>query len=102
GHDRSRLSLGLKAHHDPLLTDDMVNPVLPIDASEWHTYGPEWNASQVRCYVDDVLVHTVDQGIDYPMQLMLGLYECPPDGPRQPGDYPKTGAARSVRGYRPK
>lgn len=102
GHDRSRLSLGLKAHHDPRLTDDMVTPVLPIDASEWHTYGAEWNASQVRFYVDDELVHTVNQGMVYPMQLMLGLYEFPPEGPRSPDDYPKTGAARSVRGYRPK
>ncbi len=102
GHDQSQLSLGLKAHHDPRLTDDMVTPRPPIDASEWHTYGAEWNASEVRFYVDNALVHTVYQGFDYPMQLMLGMFEFPPDQQRPPGAYPKTGAARSVRGYRPK
>jgi hypothetical protein len=102
GHEMSELSLGIKAHHDPRLTDDMVNPRLPIDTSEWHIYGAEWNADQVRFYVDDALVHTVDQGIDYPMQIMLGMFEFPPGEQLPPGNYPKTGAARSVRGYRPK
>jgi hypothetical protein len=90
GHEASELSLGLKAHHDPRLTVDMVTPRLPIDVSEWHTYGAEWNGSQVRFYVDDDLVHKVNQGIDYPMQLMLGMFEFPRSQQRPPGDYPKN------------
>jgi hypothetical protein len=97
---RSGVNIGLKAHHDPRLREDMEQVQLDLDASDWHSYAAEWDAEQIRFFVDDRLVRTVRQRIDYPLQLMVDLFEFP-DGPhRDPADYPKVGDVRAVRGYR--
>jgi hypothetical protein len=43
----------------------------------------------------------VHQRIEYPLQLMVDLFEFPEDTDRDPGAYPKVGEVRAVRGYRP-
>ena len=96
------MRLGLKAHHDPALTTAMVDLRLDIDATQEHTYAAAWDASRTRFFVDDVLVHTVDQGLDYPLQLMLDLFEFPATDDRDPAAYPRTARVRRVRGYAPR
>jgi hypothetical protein len=100
GNAPGRVRMGVKAHHDPRLTTDMDELSLDLDTSEWHSYAAEWNAERARFYVDDRLMRTVDQGIDYPLQLMVDLFEFP-DGPeRDPADYPKAAEVSAVRGHR--
>lgn len=101
GPDRSGVRIGVKAHHDPRLLEDVEEVTLPIDATDWHTYGAEWTPERVRFFVDDQLVRTVRQTIDYPLQLMVDVFEFPDRPRRDPADYPKTGEVRAVRGYRP-
>lgn len=100
GPGRSQVRLGIKAHHDPRLQDDVTDLSLDLDATEEHTYAVAWDAGQTRFFVDDHLVHTVEQGIDYPLQLMIDLFEFPASDERDPADYPKTARVRAVRGYR--
>ena len=99
GTESSILSVGVKAHHDPALHDDMVRVPVPIDATDWHTYAAEWLPSEIVFFVDDIEIHRVPQSIDYPMQLMVGLAEFPTDADRDPARYPKVGGARSVRAF---
>lgn len=98
GTESSELSIGVKAHHDPRLVDDMARVTMPLDATAWHTYSAEWDADGVRFYVDDELVRTVDQGFEYPMQLMVDLFEFRSAAAN--GAYPKRGDVRAIRGYR--
>ena len=98
GTTTSTLSIGVKAHHDPRVRDDMARIPLNLDASAWHTYAAAWTRDRVRFFVDDQLVRTVDQGVDYPMQLMVDLFEFRTD---DTAAYPKTGEVAAVRGYRP-
>jgi hypothetical protein len=99
GPERSRVRIGVKAHNDPRLRDDMDDIVLEIDATDWHTYSADWTPDRVRFFVDDQLVRTVEQGIDYPLQLMVDLFEFP-NGPQRSADaYPKVAEVRAVRGY---
>jgi hypothetical protein len=101
GPERSRVNVGVKAHNDPRLTPDMEAVELELDATDWHTYSAEWNPERVRFFVDDRLVRTVHQRIDYPLQLMVDLFEFP-DGPeRDPAAYPKVAEVKAVRGHRP-
>jgi Glycosyl hydrolases family 16 len=100
GPDRARVRIGVKAHHDPRLVTDMEEVELPIDATDWHTYAAEWDADRVRIFVDDRLVRTVEQRIDYPLQLMVDLFEFPEASDRDPAAYPKVAEVRAVRGYR--
>ena len=103
GPGRSQVRLGVKAHADPRLHDDVVDLELDLDATDAHTYAAAWDAQRVRFYVDDELVRTVEQGLDYPLQLLVDLFELPggADGAdRDPARYPKAATVRSVRGYR--
>jgi Glycosyl hydrolases family 16 len=98
GPGGSTVRAGVKAHHDPRLREDMQDVAVDLDATEWHTYSAEWTAEVTRLYVDDRLVRTVDQGMSYPLQLMIDLFEFPPAGARDPARYPKVGDVGAVRG----
>jgi Glycosyl hydrolases family 16 len=102
GRERSRVRTGVKAHQDPRLREDVVDVWLDLDATAPHTYAATWGAHRTCFYVDDRLVHASHQGMDYPQQLMVDLFEFPPDGERQPSRYPKSAEVLSVRGYRPR
>jgi beta-glucanase (GH16 family) len=95
----ARVNVGVKAHHDPRLADDMATVELDLDATAWHRYAVGWGTAAAEFYVDDVLVHRSAQGIDYPMQLMVDLFEFPESPGRDPAAYPKRGWVRSVRGW---
>ena len=100
GPGGSTVRVGVKAHHDPRLRDDVVDVPVPFDTSAGaHAYAAEWDARRVRFFVDDVLVHTSEQGTAYPLQLMVDLFEFPAGGPRDPARYPKSATVRSVRGW---
>lgn len=97
GPDRSTVRLGLKAHHDPRLRTEVTDIELPIDATTPHRYGAAWDASGVRLSVDGEPVASYDQRLDYPLQLMIALFEFPDDR-RDPADYPKTADVLRVDG----
>lgn len=96
----SELSIGVKAHHDRRLRDDMARLRLDLDASDWHTYSADWGEQSVSFYVDGHHLRTVEQRIDYPMQLMVDLFEFRPDGPVDLSGYPKVGEVAAIRGLR--
>ena len=101
GPGGSTVRMGIKAHHDPRLGEDMADVALGIDATDWHTYAAAWTPEETRFYVDDRLVRTVPQGLHYPLQLMIDLFEFPAGHDRDPTAYPKHGDVAAVRGYRP-
>ena len=100
GAGQSRVRIGVKAHHDPCLHDDMEEVTLDLDAREWHTYTAEWTPDQIRFFVDDRLVRAAYQRIDYPLQLMVDLFEFPASANRETAAYPKAGEVKAIRGYR--
>ena len=95
---RSGVRIGLKAHNDPRLRDDMEELALDLDATAWHSYAAEWTTERIRFFVDDRLVRTVHQRIDYPLQVMVDLFEFPEGTVRDPAAYPKLGEVNAVRG----
>ncbi len=102
GPGRSQVRLGVKAHGDPRLRTEMTDLSLGIDATQEHTYAAAWDSRRVLFYVDDVLVHRVEQGLGYPLQLMVDLFEQPADDARDAEDYPKSARVTRVRGYAPR
>lgn len=100
GPRRSRVRMGIKAHHDPHLRTDMADFLLDLDATEEHTYAAEFDARGVRFFVDDTLVRIIDQPLNYPLQLMVDLFEFPVGDDRESDRYPKSATVRAVRGYR--
>jgi hypothetical protein len=93
--DSVRVGMGIHPFSDPRLVDDFDQVELPMDATEPHTYAAEWTPTGVDFLVDDRLVKHTDQSPDYPMQLMLGVY----DSAKTRGGYPKRFVVDHVRGY---
>jgi beta-glucanase (GH16 family) len=86
---------------DPRLADDFSAVKVPVDVREFHVYAAEWTRDQVAFFVDGELAKTVDQAPDYPMQLMLSIYEFPEAGAdRRTTGYPIEFVVDYVRGCR--
>ena len=99
GPGHAKVGMGVHPFGDPRIVDEFSAVELPIDVRELHVYAAEWTPGQVCFFVDGELVKTVRQAPDYPMQLMLGIYEFP--GAERAADrYPKEFVVDYVRGYR--
>jgi glycosyl hydrolase family 16 len=59
-----------------------------IDVSTGHRYAVDWQPGRVGFLVDDVLVKTVHQAPDYPMQLILGVFDFPGRAPAGQAEVP--------------
>ena len=71
------VGMGLHAFRDPALTEEWATEPLAIDVAEVHTYGVDWRPGAVAIEVDGVVVRRVAQAPDYPMQLMIGVFDFP-------------------------
>ena len=100
--DHAAVGVGVRPFDDPSLEDHFEAVRLPIDAREFHVYRADWTPDQVEFFVDGELVKTAPQSPAYPIQLILGIYEFPPeDGAApEPETYPKAFVVDYVRGYR--
>lgn len=72
------VSVGVKAHHDPRVRDDVERIRVSGDLTQPHDYAVEWTPERMRFFVDGRWVKTVAQRIAYPVQLMLDVFELPP------------------------
>jgi Glycosyl hydrolases family 16 len=75
--DRSRVDYGILKWDDPVLTQDLYEDWVNIDASQFHVYGCEWTPEFVEISVDGAPLRRIAQSPAYRMQFMLGLYETP-------------------------
>ena len=104
GTDRAAVGMGVHPFGDTTITDDFAEVGLALDAREFHDYAVEWTADGVTWFVDGLPVRHVPQSPDYPMQLMLDIFEERPAAVQLghgPESYPKRLAVEFVRGYRP-
>jgi Glycosyl hydrolases family 16 len=97
------VGMGVHPFGDATMIDDFAAVRLPIDARDFHVYAAEWSPGQVDFFVDGWRARSVPQSPAYPMQLMLGIYEFPPEeGAGQHVDvYPKEFVVDYVRGFGP-
>jgi len=98
--DHVLVGMGVHPFGDPAIRDEFAAEPLAFDAREFHTYAAEWTPGRIAFYADEQLVKVVDQAPDYPMQLMLGIYEFP-DQSAKGRLYPKEFVVDWVRGWRP-
>lgn len=90
----TRARVGVKAHHDPRLVTDMTEVEVPVGAGRAHTWSARWDDGGVVVACEGSVVFTSRQVLDYPMQLMVDLFEI---GPADAAEaYPKTAMVHSV------
>ncbi|NED96242.1 glycoside hydrolase family 16 protein [Phytoactinopolyspora alkaliphila] len=71
------VGIGLHRFRDPALSEEFSADPLGLDVTEFHTYGVDWRPGSLAFLVDDEVVRRCDQAPDYPMQLMIGLFDFP-------------------------
>lgn len=103
GRDASVVRMGIHPFGDPALDDDLRHMTVPFDTGEPHDYAVAWERGRSDFFVDDAPVLSLDQAPDYPLALMLDLYELPPpDGATRRGPHPIEAVVHHVRGYAPR
>ena len=71
------VGMGLHQFRDPTLVEEFSTEALAIDAAQFHTYGVDWRPGSLTFAVDGEVVRRLDQAPDYPMQLMIGVFDFP-------------------------
>lgn len=101
--DGGWVGVGVKPQRDPRLTMDFEKIRVEGDLTQWHDYGVEWDESGIRFFIDGRHVKTVAQRIDYPVQLMLDVYELPDvSRPRDVSAHPLRFDVAHVRTFPPR
>ena len=91
--------MGVHAFRDPAMTDEFAAPRVAIDVAELHVYAADWQPGRVDFPIDGERVKTVDQAPDYPMQMMVAVFDFPGQAASdaQPGHVPQL-AVDFIRG----
>lgn len=99
GATTTTVRYGIHPWKDPQLTDEFYHDRLEIDATKFHVYAHEWTPTYIDFFVDNQKIRSINQSPDYPMQIMLSIYELP--GSEQNSVYPKEFVIDYIRSYQP-
>ena len=77
GEGTADVGIGLHKFRDPGLTEDFSAIPLPLDVAEFHTYAVDWAPGALTFTVDGTVVRQVGQSPNYPVQLMLAVFDFP-------------------------
>jgi len=75
--DQALVGMGFHAFRDPRLVEDFERVPLEIDVTEPHAYEAHWDGDQASFRVDGRVVRMLDAPPQYPLQLMLAVFDFP-------------------------
>jgi len=87
GEPTAAVGMGVHPFRDPAITDDFATRRLVIDVTEFHVYAADWRPGRVDFLVDDRHVRTVHQAPDYPMQMIVAVFDFPAKADATPPDH---------------
>jgi hypothetical protein len=77
GDPTAAVGRGLHPFRDPAITDEFDAPRMAIDVAEFHVYAADWRPGRVNFLIDGQHVKTAEQAPDYPMQMMVAVFDFP-------------------------
>ena len=77
GSSTAAVGMGVHPFRDPAMTDEFAAERVAIDVAEFHVYAADWRPGRVDFLIDDQHVKTVHQAPDYPMQMMIAVFDFP-------------------------
>jgi hypothetical protein len=94
--------MGVHPFRDPAMTDEFAAERVEIDVAEFHIYAADWRPGRVDFLIDGRHLKTVHQAPDYPMQMMIAVFDFPAKATsaQQPYQVPEL-AVDYVRGGPP-
>jgi hypothetical protein len=101
--ESATIGYGIHPFGDPTLQDDFHEDSFDIDVRKYHIYAVEWTPTHIDFYLDNKKIRTILQSPNYPMQLMLNIYELPLKKERSGKDnqYPKEFVIDYIRVFQP-
>ena len=95
------LGCGIKKLRDPALTEEFSADPYPLDIGEFHRYAVDWRPGRVDFFTDEVRTKSVQQAPNYPMELIIGVFDFPAEAHPAAGEalLPELVVSR-VRGSR--
>ncbi|MBN8641202.1 MAG: glycoside hydrolase family 16 protein [Flavobacteriales bacterium] len=98
--NKVKIGMGIHKFNDSKLTENFSEKEYTIDVNEFQIYAVHWTESETNFYINNIKVKEIQQSPDYPMQLMLGIYEIPGrDNNNVKEKYPKEFIIEYVKGY---
>ncbi|MEJ2885578.1 glycoside hydrolase family 16 protein [Actinomycetospora aeridis] len=94
---RAAVGSGIKAFRDPALTEDFVAEPRDLDVTTWHRFAAHRQPGRVDFMIDGVATRTCRQAPDYPMQLMIAVFDFPDHPAHDPAGTPEL-VVRRVTG----
>lgn len=91
------VGMGVHPFRDPSITDDFAAPRVAIDVTEPHVYAADWRPGRVDFHVDGRHIRTVRQAPDYPMQMMVAVFDFPEKAGLAPAEHVPLLAVDYVR-----
>jgi Glycosyl hydrolases family 16 len=82
------VGMGLHRFRDPTLIEAFSADPLDIDVAEFHTYAVDWRPGSLRFTVDGNPVKQIGQSPNYPVQLMIGVFDFPDKADPSSSDVP--------------
>lgn len=93
---------GIHPFRDPAMTDEFAAERVALDVAEFHVYAADWRPGRVDFSIDGRHVKTVHQAPDYPMQMMVAVFDFPDRASTSPEpDHVPQLAVDYVRGRPP-
>jgi Glycosyl hydrolases family 16 len=77
GTPTAAVGMGVHPFRDPAITDAFDAPRVAIDVAEFHVYAADWRPGRVDFLIDGEHVRRVEQAPDYPMQMMIAVFDFP-------------------------
>jgi hypothetical protein len=77
GDAPTAIGSGIHPYRDPALQEEFSAPTLEIDVAEPHVYAADWRPGRVDFAVDGQHVKTARQAPDYPLQMMIAVFDFP-------------------------
>jgi hypothetical protein len=76
----AEVGMGLHSFRDPGLREEFAPEPMSLDVSDFHVFGVDWRPGSLTFSVDGEVVRTLGQAPDYPVQLMIGVFDFPAKG----------------------
>ena len=101
GEPTAAVGMGVHPFRDPAIADDFAAKRVTIDVAELHVYAADWRPGRVDFLVDGRPVRSVGRAPDYPMQMMVAVFDFPDKAAAAPPGHVPVLAVDWVRGGPP-
>ena len=71
------VGMGIHQFRDPALREEWAAERFHLDVAAFHVYGVDWRPGSLTFTIDGRVVRRLDQAPEYPMQLMIAVFDFP-------------------------